>query len=90
MDKIFKYEIKLVDNFAEIPVGAKILHVNVQGNKLFVWANVNPTQKKVPWKFKILGTGMCVPDDEYDYITTVFMGSLVWHVFVWRHATGEE
>ena len=82
---IWKYELAMVDEqFVAMPIGAEVLTVQTQHNRLCVWAQVDPTKHPELRRFVILGTGN--PYEHRDgmrYIGTVQThgGSLVWHVF---------
>lgn len=87
MTKIFKYPL-VRDNFQVLmlPIGAKILHANIQDhNNFYLWALVD-TEKKVLQvrHIRIFEGGVDIHDIEHlNYINTFFEagGKLVWHVF---------
>jgi hypothetical protein len=91
MKTIYKYTLNIEDEpILLLPAGAQILSVNSQetrnGEKLFLWALVDPETKETGRYFRIYGTGH--PIDEADlsrlrFIGTVSMrgGALIWHVF---------
>ncbi|HYI66345.1 MAG TPA: hypothetical protein VEW95_05440 [Candidatus Limnocylindrales bacterium] len=93
MRRIFKFEMvpreDLIGVHPEIhvqmPRGAEILHVDAQGDRMFVWALVDPTAALARYSFVVLPTGAEVtwPVGLVPHIGTVLMrgGSLVWHVF---------
>lgn len=75
-----------LEGYASIPEDAQILHVNVQQPDICVWFMTTESAsrgRKMPKKFVIVPTGGVVPPDVSvaEYRNTVFMGSLVWHVF---------
>ena len=86
MSKIFKYELKVVDEQDLIlPDGFKILSVQNQGERITLWALVDDSAvcPKSHVTFHIFGTGHLILDYIADnYVSTVQMGNgLVWHVF---------
>ncbi len=66
-----------------MPVGAKILDVQMQGDKLQLWALCDNEMPNEIRKIAIYGTGNSTPNDCGEYIATFQMdgGSLVFHVF---------
>ena len=84
---IHKYHIihgqKYVD--LQLPIGAKILTIQMQHNEPFVWALINPDADFENRQFAIYGTGHPIVDDigKLFYIGTFQMmeGMLVWHFF---------
>ena len=86
MKKIFKYPLEIIDTqFIELPLGAEILTVQIQGDQLCLWAMVNtlPGAIKKNRRIEIIGTGYPVPVGELKYISTfqIMDGSLIFHVF---------
>ncbi len=89
MKKIFKYHIDYTSESMSLPVGAIILSVGMQKDKLMLWAIVeydDDKRKTVPTEerlIRILGTGQdLTPEMEHGkFIGTVFNGPFVWHVF---------
>lgn len=81
--KIWKFEIPLQDKKAQMPAGAQILSVGVQGDEIMVWAVCNPNHPFVTRYFPIFGTGfeMNLQDRGRPFLGTVFQGPYVWHVF---------
>ena len=84
--KIFKYELDITDKqHRSMPLGARVLSVQMQHNKIMVWAVVDPDAVYVPRTFHMYGTGHDVPDDyeKYKYLATVqnASGDFVLHVF---------
>ena len=71
----------------EVPVGAKVLSVQVQGSSLCLWALVNadPEGRKRMIRVAVLATGQEVKESikDWDYVGTAMMmdGLFVWHVF---------
>jgi len=96
MRTIHKYKLDDVAhaNIIDMPEYAEILTAQVQGNDIYIWAMhdtvdgdfPHPEDKIVKRKFHIYGTGWEIPDESYahnrlQYIATVQMSPLVWHVF---------
>jgi hypothetical protein len=90
MKTIWKYEIPMLDYFElEIPAGAKILSVQVQGTddllllgKVFIWALVDPDALRTKRLFRLARTGHQIMDDG-NFIGTfqLYNGKLVYHLF---------
>jgi len=83
MLSVFKYPVNLVDEFSlELPIGARILHVESQAGTNCLWALVDPKAPKELRHFRLAGTGH--PIDDYaigDHIATWQDGPYVWHLF---------
>ena len=84
---IWKFELETTDNQTiEMPANAEILTVQTQAQKPYLWALIDPTEKKEKRLIEIFGTGH---DLHYDigvsrnYLGTYQIegGSLVFHVF---------
>ncbi len=86
MRKVFKYALEFAGYIElELPVGAKILHFDIQRGHPRIWALVDPTAEKEIRKFRFAGTDHPItePDSELDFIGTVMMRdrTLAWHLF---------
>ncbi len=83
--KIFKYRLDITNTqIIEMPHGARLLHVDAQGEELCLWALVDLAKSPSSVAIRIVGTGQPVVDlgDLYNYVGTAQMPSgLVWHVF---------
>ena len=78
---IYKYEL-LPTGIANMPKEADILKVDSQGEKMFIWALVDPGEASVEVKFIIVPTGGAITAEYFQYWDTVFMDNgLVWHIF---------
>jgi hypothetical protein len=85
--QIWKYAISgPVDSF-EMPAGAQVLHVAMQGPQPCLWALVDTEAPKVERLFKTYGTGQDIPFAvKGDYIGSyqmagLFQEPLIFHVF---------
>ena len=81
--KIWKYELEITpEQRIEMPFRAEMLTVQNQGDRICLWALVDPTLHKVLRDISIIGsgleTGISFPGN---YLGTVQIGRLVWHVF---------
>lgn len=85
MKTIWKYEARGGgDRFSlEMPKGARALSAGIQGQDIVIWAAVDPDEPAVRHDFAVHGTGHNVPDENAaaSFLTTIFMGPLVFHVF---------
>lgn len=85
MKTIYKYELNLYYITAlNLPIGAKILTVQIQFDKICIWALVDPTNKVESRLFVVVGTGQMFNEKEVkQYLGTVQQnkGQYIWHVF---------
>ena len=80
---IWKYELKTTDEQSlDLPIGGKILTVQVQYEIPCIWVLVDPREKKEKRHIKIFGTGHPIEGGNMRYIGTYQLqkGSLVFHV----------
>ena len=82
MNTIFKYEITVQDlQYVEMPAGAHILCVQVQGGYPCLWAAVDTSHGRERRMIEIIGTGNPMSVHCRCYIGTFQAGNFVWHVF---------
>ena len=84
MTTIYKYPLSLqTTTELEMPVGAKILSIQMQGGLPTIWALVQEEARDETRTFLVFGTGGPLDDYvlTYPHIATVQDGSLVWHIF---------
>ena len=78
---VWKYVLTMSDEQEVImPVDAEILHVEMQGAVLCMWALVKADSKMKHRIFRIRGTGHHVDSNDI-YIGTAVSDPYVWHVF---------
>ena len=69
----------------EMPLGANVLSVGVQGPAgdeiVCIWAAVDTAQASCPKDFCLRGTGHGLTGEEGRFIGTVFQDPYVWHLF---------
>lgn len=84
MRSIYKYEIKS-DQALATPEGSNFLKVGVQNDRIYAWYDVNlNTRIYSTEKYIIFPTGWKIQTGDLEkltYIDTVFIGSLVWHIY---------
>jgi hypothetical protein len=86
MKTIYKYPVKVVgEQEMFLPVGFRVLKIDVQDNNLFLWALVRPlgypsVQGTEKLKIRMYGTGHDIKNDE-GYLDTVLLNGFVWHIF---------
>jgi hypothetical protein len=70
--KVWKYPLKDYHTFVEMPVGAKILDVQIKDNLPCIWALVDETQELERREFRGYATGEKLDVDirDLDYIGT--------------------
>jgi hypothetical protein len=80
---IYKYELEVADiQKISMPRDAEILSAGTQGEKVFIWAGVNPYKEKEERFFKIVGTGHGQYEPRTtEFLGTIFAGQYVWHIF---------
>lgn len=64
-----------------VPAGARLLAVQAQYGELCLWAECDTSQPKETRTIHVYGTGNPIPDDPGTYISTVQLGTFVWHVY---------
>ena len=81
--RVYKYEISPSVALVEMPKAAEILSAAFQGQTLMVWAKVFPDTPIVKRRFHVAPTGHDLPNDFQwaKFVGTVFLGSLVFHVW---------
>ena len=80
MKRIYKYELK--EGSVEMPIGAKILTIQDQNDRPYIWALVDIAAQCEFRNFTIVGTGYDFPEaDDFTYINTIQDGPFVWHIF---------
>lgn len=85
MEKIFKYPVFLQDEFSvNLPEGAQILSVQMQGGKPFFWALIDTDAPLKKYTFIVVGTGNPVKPGDKQFVGTFQMygGELVFHLFM--------
>lgn len=81
---IWKWSLALTDVQAlQIPRGAKLLSVQMQGELPQLWALVDPSEPRDMRTIRIIGTGHPIDEHPGEYVGTFQMrdGALVFHVF---------
>lgn len=83
MKTIYKYTLDLKDKQQiELPLDADILSVQVQAEKICLWAKVSSTLPKEKRTIYIYVTGTEIEKDNSSYVGTVQDGIYVWHIFI--------
>ena len=81
---IWKFPLEVTDEqVVEMPAGAQRLCVQTQGERLCLWALVDPDAPLMSRRFAVRGTGHSIEGDSGTYIGSAqqMRGALVWHVF---------
>lgn len=84
MKRIFKWTLAMVgEEQIDLPTGAEILCVQMQGEHPQIWALCDPGQPKTSRTIVTYGTGHSIPDNPGHYIGTfqLFEGKFIGHVF---------
>lgn len=82
--KILKFPLDLCDHQTiEMPINAQILTVQIQHDKLCIWALCDETKDTIPIVISLYGTGNPIKEQPGQYIGTVQMynGTIVFHAF---------
>ena len=81
---VWKYPIN-IDGLTELtlPGGAQVLTVNLQNEKPFLWAMVDPDKHLTTRRFRLVATGESFEANDPFYVGTLFVegGRYVFHVF---------
>ena len=77
MRTIHKYPIRAT---IEMPIGAKIIKVDTQGNEGMFWAEVDTSMPYEQRYFDVIGTGWEVPTG-LTYIGSYLQEMYVWHIY---------
>ena len=84
---IWKYSLDWPDVTLKLPLGARILTAQIQGDRPVIWALVMPEMELRPRRLLCMTTGESVEDrsptpGDLKYIATVTATTgVVWHVF---------
>ena len=86
MHVIWKYRLKLGENFVELPRDHKFLDAQLQDGRLTLWALVNPNSEFIDRDVLVIGTGIEMAEESFSfwarsYFATVQSGPFVWHIF---------
>lgn len=84
MQTIWKFPLLVTDaQEIDMPEGARLLAVQVQGDAPCVWARVEPQNPTVRRRLYIAGTGHPLYSDLHEYVATFQLPrhGLVFHVF---------
>ena len=82
---IYKYPITITDlQIVLLPLNSTILTIQMQGNTLCLWAEVEETNTDTEERIiELIGTGHKMSNILRNYIGTVqqFGGGLIWHIY---------
>lgn len=83
MKTIHKYKVPVDDvSVIKMPSNAEILSVQARDGDIYVWAKVDTEKDLVNQSFFVYGTGEPINNIGQQYLDTVQIGSLVWHVYL--------
>lgn len=83
---IYKYNLELdtgAQNILMLGVRPKVVHVDIQHERVTLWVEVDPADKSYVSTFKIVATGETYAgEDDWEHVGTFmqYNGSFVWHV----------
>jgi hypothetical protein len=83
MKTIWKYPISLYGpTELTMPANSHVVHFAVQNDELVIWAEVAlgvlPQETRT---FRVVGTGHVAPLPYAEYVGTVQVGPMVWHLY---------
>lgn len=81
MRVIYKYELTNLGNSTiEMPIDSMVKDFAAQGERLFLWAEVQTNNPLILRRFKVMATGEDIPDG-YGYLKTTHVDGFVWHLY---------
>lgn len=83
--KIWKFELtKERTQLVKMPLKSEIMDIQMQNNKLVMWALVDQTTDEIEVKINMYGTGWETRENtsKDEYLSTVQDGKFVWHFFM--------
>jgi len=82
MRTIWKFPLLIVDDFIhlEMPVGSRVLHVDMQGDTPCIWAELDSDAPKEVREFLVFGTGHPIPVS-LNHVGSFQMPPFVWHIY---------
>lgn len=85
MKTIYKYHLEVddIESTLEIQASFRILDIQVQDNKVCMWAEVDTEAPIIIWSYYVFVTGHQIPTTTYNYVhlKTVQLNQFVWHIF---------
>jgi hypothetical protein len=84
MNTVYKYELEIGATRIALPIGAKILHVDMQNETPQLWALHRKGETETQWrKIVMFGTGHQISEKAHElaHISTIKDGLYVWHFF---------
>ena len=84
MRRIYKYTLDLQETTRLASCIVRPLSIQVQNDKICLWAEIDPDVKSQPIVLTIVGTGRTMSQSIGTYISTIQKDSYVWH-FYWRY-----
>ncbi len=81
---IHKYPLRSPLTFVRVPAGAQLLSVQAQGADICLWFLVDPAEARVNRRYFLsVNTGDEFDSEHYEgqFIATVQIGQIVWHIF---------
>ncbi|KGE14596.1 DUF7352 domain-containing protein [Sphingobacterium deserti] len=84
MKRVYKYTLKALESQTlEMPAGALIRSIQIQDDRISLWAEIDPMINHVESvTILMFGTGWDIPDKHLEYIDTVqFLNGLVFHFY---------
>jgi len=82
MATVYKYPFRIDDDVSiAMPVGAKILLVDVQNGIPTIWAQVPPQAVMSLRRFRVIGTGHPFDPDRLTHVASFQQPPFVWHLF---------
>lgn len=83
--KIWKFELKKErTQLVNMPEKSEIIDIQMQNDKIVMWALVSPETPEIEVKINMYGTGWETHENtsKDEYLATVQDGDFVWHFFM--------
>lgn len=76
-------DLDALPRMSQLPRGSNPLRFELQGDKLCLWALINPDiTETLTYRFIMLGTGVPTSETHIKYINTLFVDRFVFHFFL--------
>ena len=81
MSVVWKFPLPHPRTVLSMPKYARVLTAGVQEDHIVIWAQVIPAQPPEHRVFNVFNTGEQLPEDVRDWVGTVQIGPIVWHIY---------
>jgi hypothetical protein len=82
MKTIWKFSVPLTSKLiVSMPEFPRMLSCQLQNGSPMLWAEIESDNQKCDYEFHWVGTGVDEDTSDYEYVSTVQFGPLVFHLF---------